>query len=201
MTTAGMGDEPETPKRPRGRPKVRHDDRHTQADIDRFLGRIDKSDPSGCWLWTAGTTSNGYGTTWWWPQNGNVLAHRVAWTLWRGPIPAGLVLDHLCSVRRCVNPAHLEPVTQTENHRRAEARRPPPTVTRQLAAGVVWVGCPAGKHGDGAGVLGVNPDGRPFCRLCRREKRKRIARAKYERRGFPPLRVAGVPHEKPEPSP
>lgn len=71
----------------------------------------------GCWLWTAALNSRGY------PCFGirgrSQLAHRVAyWTL-VAPIPAGMEMDHLCRVPRCVNPAHLEPVTREENLRRA----------------------------------------------------------------------------------
>jgi hypothetical protein len=49
---------------------------------------------------------------------GKVWAHREVWEAFNGPIPKGLVLDHLCRVKACVEPTHLEPVTQTENHRR-----------------------------------------------------------------------------------
>ena len=68
---------------------------------------------TGCWLWTRGTTRDGYpvvryrGDTW--------RAHRLSYTLHVGEIPAGLTLDHLCGVSCCVNPAHLEPVTAAVN--------------------------------------------------------------------------------------
>lgn len=72
---------------------------------------------SGCWLWTLSVGGPGYGNAW----DGERVrtAHRYAYTWIVGPVPDGLVLDHLCKVRRCVNPAHLEPVTQGENMRRA----------------------------------------------------------------------------------
>lgn len=69
-----------------------------------------------CWLWTSVTNEAGYGTMkvrskFW-------LAHRWVYEQLVGPIPEGLVLDHLCRVRHCVNPDHLEPVTTGENIRR-----------------------------------------------------------------------------------
>lgn len=68
---------------------------------------------SGCWLWVGGRTAQGYGETF---VNGRVrYAHRVAYELHVGPIPAGLQLDHRCRVRSCINPRHLEPVTNREN--------------------------------------------------------------------------------------
>lgn len=72
---------------------------------------------NGCWNWTGGTTK-GYGS---FSAVGRkkVYAHRFSWELHRGPIPDGLVIDHLCRNTRCVNPDHLEPVTQLENVRRA----------------------------------------------------------------------------------
>jgi hypothetical protein len=70
-------------------------------------------------MWTAGAIAQGYGG--FHPAKGvMVLAHRYAYEALIGPIPAGLVIDHLCRVRRCVNPAHLEPVTNEENLSRGE---------------------------------------------------------------------------------
>lgn len=71
---------------------------------------------SGCWLWDGYITPKGYGTV---RFNGkNVRAHRLSYELHIGAIPKGLQLDHLCRVRHCINPAHLEPVTLQENLRR-----------------------------------------------------------------------------------
>ena len=90
---------------------------NTRPLEDRFWEKVDKS--GDCWLWTASTSGDGYGrigVTGKWMQ----LAHRVAWELLRGPIPEGLQIDHLCRVRACVNPDHLETVTQRENILRGE---------------------------------------------------------------------------------
>lgn len=83
---------------------------------DGFWSRVEKT--GSCWLWKSTVGRNGYGyfrTT-----KRNRLAHRVAYELVVGPIPDGLHLDHLCRVRHCVNPSHLEPVTPGENIRRGE---------------------------------------------------------------------------------
>ena len=78
-----------------------------------------------CWIWLGvRDKSDGYGkytvfdpTRKW--NTRNVPAHRWAWVLLRGPIPEGLELDHLCQIRLCVNPDHMEPVTHAENKKRA----------------------------------------------------------------------------------
>lgn len=72
-----------------------------------------------CWVWTGRTNRNGYGRIWW--EKKEPVLHRVVWLILRGAIPAGLVLDHLCKVRRCCNPDHLEPVTTKVNVQRGDA--------------------------------------------------------------------------------
>lgn len=90
------------------------------TDYERLAAKISIS-PGGCWLWTARLNEHGYGNFW---LLGKLsLAHRASYELHVGPIPEGLTLDHLCRVRRCVNPEHLEPVTQAENYQRGVAAR------------------------------------------------------------------------------
>jgi HNH endonuclease len=69
-----------------------------------------------CWLWTGRFTSKGYAAVRLF--GGSVLGHVVGYEVANGPVPEGLVLDHLCRVRHCVNPHHLEAVTAEENTRR-----------------------------------------------------------------------------------
>lgn len=82
---------------------------------DRIAGRH-VVDDRGCWIWQGAMGLNGYGVV----QNSKrrLFAHRVAYEVHVGPIPNGLVIDHLCRVTRCVNPTHLEPVIQRTNARR-----------------------------------------------------------------------------------
>jgi hypothetical protein len=85
---------------------------------DRFWGYVEKSpDPEGCWLWTAGLSHGDYGNfnyrfdgQW---KSG--AAHRIAFEELVGAAPKGLVLDHLCRVKRCVSPKHLEAVARQTN--------------------------------------------------------------------------------------
>lgn len=84
--------------------------------MDRFWIKVDKTPETGCWHWTSTITTEGYGQFWF--NRRPRLAHRIAYEMMVGPIPEGLVIDHLCRVRHCVNPGHMEPVTQAENNAR-----------------------------------------------------------------------------------
>jgi len=84
--------------------------------ISKFWAMVDKRGPTECWLWR-GPLSKGYGEAWL-PVLGHrkrMRAHRVSYHLMVGTVPVGLALDHLCRNPQCVNPAHLEPVTDKVN--------------------------------------------------------------------------------------
>lgn len=87
---------------------------------EKFLRYINKTQ-SGCWEWTGGL-SRGYGRFWFKGRVG-ALAHRISWQIHKGPIPGDLPLDHLCRNPKCVNPDHLEPVTQAVNMSRSKNAR------------------------------------------------------------------------------
>lgn len=73
-------------------------------------------DENGCWLWTGCLDDSGYAAMS--IRRKTVRVHVFTYTKKYGPIPAGKEIDHLCRIRRCINPDHLEPVTSQENTRR-----------------------------------------------------------------------------------
>lgn len=123
-----------------------------------------------CWIWTAQITDGGYGRftmhvdgVW-----TKVMAHRASYELAVGPIPDGLELDHLCRVRACVNPLHLEPVTSSENHYRSwDARR---QIGRAPARPRSH--CPRGHKFDERNTY-VRADGAMVCRACSADASRR----------------------------
>lgn len=125
---------------------------------ERFWEKVSPEPNSGCWLWAASEKNGGYGQ--FWDGERNVRAHRWAYETYRGPIPSGLQMDHLCRVRCCVNPFHLEAVTQQENIRRGDAGKYP-------TAGLYRKNkthCPKGHEYNARNTYIYN--GWRFCREC-----------------------------------
>ena len=104
------------------------------AADDRFDAKVLRRGPDDCWEWTAAINRYGYGL--FRVRTGfQMSAHRYAWQRQNGPVPDGLVLDHLCHPvdgsclgglaclhRRCVNPSHCTPITRGDNSRRHAPR-------------------------------------------------------------------------------
>lgn len=91
----------------------------SRRDALRFARKVRRD--GECWLWEGNThPETGYGRIWF-GRHVYRMAHRIAYEWARGPIPEGLTIDHLCRCRRCVNPRHMEPVTNIENVMRGES--------------------------------------------------------------------------------
>lgn len=85
-------------------------------DAYRFERYFTPEPNTGCWLWLGAIDSSGYGNfTSMSPTKHQVGAHRFSWILANGAVPAGLVVDHMCRVRACVNPAHMRLLTPRDN--------------------------------------------------------------------------------------
>lgn len=135
---------------------------------ERLLSQIKKLD-NGCWEWTGFLNKDGYGRTYYDGRRGTP-AYQAFYREFVGPIPAGRVLDHGCHTedescsggttclhRRCVNPAHLVPVTDAENTRRSKSFS---TLNARKTH------CPQGHPYDAENTLVSNA--RRYCRTCQR---------------------------------
>jgi hypothetical protein len=146
--------------------------------LNDLLAKAIPEPNSGCFLWGSCINAAGYGLVK--LKGRSRLAHRAIYEMTCGPVPAGLDLDHLCRVRSCVNPAHLEPVTRQVNASRGIAGKV--AAAKQLAK----THCPQGHPYDG-GNLYLGPDGRRGCRACRSAQ----ARAHIARKMKVEVRLAG----------
>ena len=123
-------------------------------DIERFMGKIVKT--NNCWEWT-GSIIDGYGQFW---HKKRVSTHRLSYELFKGDIPQGMQLDHLCRNRKCVNPEHLEPVTTQENTSRGLTGKINHYQTKKI-------NCPQGHE-----YSGISNQGRRICQICRTEQQR-----------------------------
>ena len=146
---------------------------HRTPLADRFWQRVQKDGPPStfaphlgrCWLWTGAKNPQGYGHIHVWVDEKKTKrgVHRVGYELAHGPIPDGLVLDHLCRVPLCVNPDHLEPVTPQENWRRG-------------ARGELMVRCTNGHlFTEETTLWSQRPSGtmKRICRVCNRDRQRK----------------------------
>jgi hypothetical protein len=153
----------------------------SERDVARFVAKIRLADGTsdGCWLWTGAKHKFGYGC-FAVVRCRSKSAHRVAYLLRHGSIPDGCVLDHLCRTPACVNPAHLEAVSQRTN------------VQRAVGMGAYNAGkthCPAGHRYSDDNTY--RHGSRRACRLCRSSQSqahvsslsaaKRAARRQYQK--------------------
>lgn len=121
-------------------------------------------DDNGCWLWQGNVDTKGYGRLWDGATHRTVYAHRYFYVQLGFTIPAGLVLDHLCRVTRCVRPTHLEPVTIAENIRRGIGK----SLKSKCANGHDYT------------PENVALDGRKrYCRLCKKVRNARYYRQRH----------------------
>ncbi|OKH70830.1 hypothetical protein EB72_24865 [Mycobacterium sp. SWH-M1] len=140
----------------------------TATAEERFWIKVEKTDT--CWLWTAATMKNGYG------RFDRILAHHFL----VGKPPEGYEWDHLCFIRNCVRPDHLELVTRAENHRRQRRHGGGPSTSPYCKNGHLW--------SENTNVL---PSGKRQCRACIRENMRRF------RGGGPKTAVTQCKHGHP----
>ena len=142
--------------------------------IDRFMKFVSPEPMSGCWLWTGNVDRGGYArfNIPAEPRWKLASAHRTSYEIFKGPIPEGLDIDHLCRVRCCVNPAHLEAVTTQENVIRGVRAGAGVAISSARAAEKKLANdkCPAGHAYDRYYEKGAKRF--RYCFTCWKQKRK-----------------------------
>lgn len=131
-----------------------------ETELSRFQSKVQVDIETGCHIWTAGRLHSGYGV--FSLRGRRLVAHRVAYEHWIGPIPEGMVLHHECRIRPCVNPSHLRPVSTRENLLLGEG---------VSAVAAKKTHCPQGHPYDEKNTY-VNPAGKRQCRTCLAARRR-----------------------------
>lgn len=159
------------------RPRVivgRHGDECSDCRLwGRIQSRItveDRGYTSPCWISGYATNRDGYTLIRIPSTRISRLLHRVTYTLLVGPIPEGMTLDHLCRVRRCCNPEHLEPVTNVENVMRGEGFAPKYATATHCVNGHEFT--PENTR------TRTRPEGGRDCKACNTERARKRRHAK-----------------------
>lgn len=142
---------------------------------ENFWNRVDTNGPmptnkpelGRCWMWTGSKQRQGYGMVYFYGGL-TKMAHRMAYEFIKGPIPEGLTLDHLCRNHPCVNPNHLEPVTNRENILRG---------TGPTALHIKKTHCPYGHEYSPQNTAGRKGRTGRWCRECKRVTDRRRDRS------------------------
>jgi hypothetical protein len=135
---------------------------YVTSPVDRLLNQCCPEPNSGCWLWTGAVNKLGYAhinVTNVGKRSHLAPAHRLSYILFKGDVPADLVIDHKCRTPSCVNPDHLEPVTQSENLRRS------PLVCCDITGM-----CMSGRHRMTGDNIRDRGNGWRECKACQRER-------------------------------
>ena len=143
------------------------------AAAERAATRVEK-DENGCWISTYSVASHGYAQVGW--THGDhrhmVTAHRASWVHFNGPIPDGMTVDHLCRVRRCVNPDHLrllDNLTNARSNGQNRRRAPAPAGEQCIRGHEVYQYASGAKH----------------CKECANEwSARKVARQQLRRSGL-----------------
>jgi hypothetical protein len=129
-------------------------------NADNFMSRVSPEPTSGCWLWTAGASSGGYGSV---KVDGKLTgAHRASWGLFVGKIPSGVMVCHKCDNPACVNPSHLFLGTASDNAKdmwnkgRAAANGPSRLLDRKTIASIREMAANGEPKAKIAAAFGVN---------------------------------------------
>ena len=136
----------------------------TNQELERFENLYLPEPNTGCWLWLGYTskTSNGYGRFYW--RRKQVRAHRFAYLAFIGEISPGLVVDHVCRNRICVNPDHLRLVTPRQNT--LENSQSPAYFEAARTS------CNQGHPFSAENTYVRRRDGSRECRTCRKQQRR-----------------------------
>ncbi len=144
----------------------------------RFWEKVDKNGPipterpdlGNCWDWTRALNEDGYGSIGTGGRNSTAGAHRVGYELMVGPIPPGLVIDHLCCRPRCIRYSHLQPVPQSVNIARGKA----PAALQEFASSLrAKTHCKHGHEFTPENTR-IKPNGNRICKACARNRAAEI---------------------------